>query len=43
MGTPAELQAADVFILVHAMYKATLFLVTGIVDHETQSRNILQL
>lgn len=43
MGTPAALQAAAVFILVHAMYKATLFLVTGIVDHETQSRNILQL
>lgn len=43
MGTPAALQAAAVFILVHALYKATLFLVTGIVDHETHNRNILQL
>lgn len=43
MGSSSALQAAAVFILVHALYKATLFLITGIVDHETHSRNILQL
>lgn len=43
MGSSSALQAAGVFILVHALYKATLFLITGIVDHETHSRDILQL
>ncbi|MBX3242089.1 MAG: putative monovalent cation/H+ antiporter subunit A [Chitinophagaceae bacterium] len=43
VGTEAALTAAAVFILVHALYKATLFLVTGIIDHETQTRDISQL
>lgn len=43
MGTEAALTAAFVFILVHALYKATLFLVTGIVDHETGTRDITKL
>lgn len=43
MGTKEALLAASVFILVHALYKAALFMVTGIVDHETGTRDITQL
>lgn len=43
IGTSAALTAALVFILVHATYKATLFLVTGIVDHETGTRDVTAL
>ncbi len=43
IGTEESLLAATVFIIVHAIYKATLFLVTGIIDHETNTRNILRL
>lgn len=43
LGTQDALLAASVFILVHALYKATLFLVTGIIDHETGSRDITLL
>lgn len=40
LGTPPAIIAASVFILVHALYKATLFMVTGIIDHETHTRDI---
>jgi multicomponent Na+:H+ antiporter subunit A len=43
LGTEAALLAAVVFIVVHALYKATLFLVTGILDHETGTRDITKL
>ncbi|HZH69171.1 MAG TPA: putative monovalent cation/H+ antiporter subunit A [Flavobacteriaceae bacterium] len=43
LGTRDALLAASVFILVHALYKATLFLVTGIIDHETGTRNVVIL
>ena len=43
IGGKYALGAAIVFILAHALYKATLFMVTGIVDHQTHSRNILDL
>ncbi|TPV34736.1 putative monovalent cation/H+ antiporter subunit A [Paucihalobacter ruber] len=39
LGTPDALLAACVFILVHSLYKGCLFLVTGIIDHETGTRN----
>lgn len=39
IGTPESLVAATVFILVHALYKASLFLITGVIDHETGSRD----
>ncbi|MFO7720589.1 MAG: putative monovalent cation/H+ antiporter subunit A [Gillisia sp.] len=42
-GTEAALLAATVFIIVHALYKATLFLVTGIIDHQTHSRDVTVL
>lgn len=43
LGTQYALTAAAVYILVHALYKATLFLVTGIIDHETGSRDVTKL
>jgi multicomponent Na+:H+ antiporter subunit A len=35
--------AAAVFILGHALYKGTLFMVTGTIDHETGTRDVRQL
>ncbi len=43
IGTKEAFIAAAVFILVHALYKAALFLVTGVVDHETGTRDIRAL
>ncbi|MFD0931447.1 putative monovalent cation/H+ antiporter subunit A [Psychroflexus salinarum] len=43
IGTQAALTAAAVFIVVHALYKASLFLITGIIDHETGTRDVTQL
>jgi len=41
-GTEAA-TAAVVFLVVHALYKATLFLVAGALDHEAGSRELDQL
>lgn len=35
--------AALVLFVAHALYKATLFMVAGIIEHKTQTRDILQL
>lgn len=43
LGTKNAMIAAAVFILAHALYKATLFLVTGVIDHETGTRDITKL
>ena len=43
LGTENALLATTLFILTHALYKATLFLVTGIIDHETGTRDVTQL
>ncbi len=43
VGTPAALGAAMVFLLAHALYKAALFLVAGILDHETGTRDVTRL
>ncbi len=43
LGTEEALLAAGVFILVHALYKATLFLMTGVLDHETGTRDVTRL
>lgn len=43
IGSRESLLALSVFILVHALYKATLFLVTGTVDHATGSRDVTRL
>lgn len=43
IGTRYAIVAAATFILVHALYKAGLFLITGIIDHETGTRDIDKL
>jgi multicomponent Na+:H+ antiporter subunit A len=43
IGTEKALLAAAIFILTHALYKATLFLITGIIDHETGTRDVTRL
>lgn len=42
-GTEGAFLAVGLFVLVHALYKASLFMVTGIIDHETGSRDITEL
>lgn len=43
VGTEKALLAAGVFILTHALYKAALFLITGIIDHQTGTRDVTKL
>jgi len=43
MGTDYAVIAACIFLLAHALYKAPLFLVTGIIDHETGTRDLTRL
>jgi multicomponent Na+:H+ antiporter subunit A len=43
IGSEQALIAATVFILVHALYKAGLFLVAGVIDHETGTRDVTKL
>jgi multicomponent Na+:H+ antiporter subunit A len=43
LGTKEALIAASTFILVHALYKAALFLITGIIDHQTGTRDLTHL
>ncbi len=43
LGTNEALIAAGTFIIVHALYKAALFLITGIIDHETGTRDLSKL
>lgn len=43
LGTTEALIAACTFTVAHALYKATLFLTTGIIDHETGTRDLTKL
>jgi multicomponent Na+:H+ antiporter subunit A len=43
VGTVKAIEAALVLLVAHALYKATLFLVAGNVDHETGTRDVTQL
>ncbi|MBW3546209.1 MAG: pH homeostasis protein A, partial [Bacteroidetes bacterium] len=43
LGTAPALEAMVVFLLAHALYKGTLFMVAGNVDHATGTRKIEQL
>jgi multicomponent Na+:H+ antiporter subunit A len=43
IGTHQALIAVAVFILVHALYKAALFLVAGVIDHEAGTRDVTVL
>ena len=40
LGSPAATQAALLFLLAHALYKGTLFLIAGAIDHETGTRDL---
>ena len=42
-GTEGALQGMVVFLLVHALYKAALFMVAGLVDHGTGTREVDRL
>ncbi len=43
LGTPAAANAAIVFLLAHALYKAALFMIAGVIDHQTGTREVTQL
>ena len=43
IGTSEAVKGAVIFLLAHALYKGALFLVAGVVDHETGTRNVKQL
>ena len=43
IGTTVAVQAAMVFVLAHALYKGTLFMVVGNIDHETGTRDVNEL
>jgi multicomponent Na+:H+ antiporter subunit A len=43
IGTPELVEAGCVLLLAHAAFKAALFLVVGIVDHQTGTRDIHEL
>lgn len=43
IGTTTSVQAAMVFLLAHALYKSTLFMVTGNIDHEAGTRDLSAL
>ncbi|MBE2222624.1 MAG: putative monovalent cation/H+ antiporter subunit A [Anaerolineae bacterium] len=43
IGSEAALTTAVLFLLVHALYKAALFMGAGIIDHETGTRDVTQL
>lgn len=43
LGTRAAIEAAMAYLIIHCLYKAALFLVAGIVDHETGTRDVKQL
>jgi multicomponent Na+:H+ antiporter subunit A len=43
IGSEKALLGAALFILAHALYKAALFLITGIIDHQTGSRDVSKL
>src|SRR5690606_27204490 len=43
LGSEIAIEAAMIFLVVHSLYKGTLFLVGGTLDHETGTRDIRQL
>lgn len=43
LGTHLAVEAMVVFLMVHALYKAALFMVAGSIDHETGTRDVTRL
>ncbi|MBE0660902.1 MAG: putative monovalent cation/H+ antiporter subunit A [Bacteroidales bacterium] len=40
IGTQTAITAAIIFLVIHALYKGSLFLVAGAIDHETGTRDV---
>ena len=43
LGTDLAVQAAVAFLLVHSLYKGSMFMMAGTVDHETHTRDVRDL
>lgn len=43
IGTKEAIHACMIYLVAHALYKATLFMTSGSIDHETGTRDIRQL
>jgi multicomponent Na+:H+ antiporter subunit A len=43
LGTRAAVEAAMAYLIIHCLYKAALFLVAGMVDHATGTRDVRRL
>lgn len=43
VGTPAAIEGAMAFLVAHALYKGALFMVAGVIDHETGEKNVDKL
>ncbi|AFL49316.1 multicomponent Na+:H+ antiporter subunit A [Sinorhizobium fredii] len=43
LGSPHAIEAAALYLVAHALFKGALFMVAGILDHETGSRDLSQL
>ncbi|QVQ50684.1 DUF4040 domain-containing protein [Spiractinospora alimapuensis] len=43
VGTPYALAAAALHTLAHALFKATLFMMVGVIDHQAHTRDIKEL
>ncbi|KRB50134.1 cation:proton antiporter [Rhizobium sp. Root708] len=42
-GTPHAVEAAVVYLVAHSLFKGALFMVAGIIDHETGTRDVTRL
>ncbi|MDM9627106.1 putative monovalent cation/H+ antiporter subunit A [Rhizobium sp. S152] len=42
-GSPYAVEAATLYLVAHSLFKGALFMVAGIIDHETGSRDITRL
>ncbi|GAB3187753.1 DUF4040 family protein [Nesterenkonia suensis] len=43
VGTPTALAAATIHVIAHALFKSSLFMMVGIIEHEAHSRDIRRL
>ena len=43
IGTPTALVAATIHVIAHALFKSSLFMMVGIIEHEAHSRDIRRL
>ncbi|MCA1489694.1 putative monovalent cation/H+ antiporter subunit A [Ensifer sp. NBAIM29] len=43
LGLPYAIEAATLYLVAHALFKGALFMVAGIIDHETGTRDLTRL